>query len=396
MRSRGSKNLRIAYYCAVALQLLLLVREAQSFATAPLFAASTLATEASSAAEAKTKDVVTKVAVAGATGRTGRLVVEDLLRRGVPNVVALVRDGKKAEETFPNKPENLEIVQCDLTNEEQIDSVLTGVDAAIWCATGFSNAPTSPLEKIKQLLGMVGRPEKTIDVVGLPAMAKSLSSQQQQTVINGKNSSSEQPLPKLIMCSSAGVTRPAWSQDKKERFPGAADIPIVRLNPFGILDRKRESEEKLRQTGIDYCILRPCGLNDDWPVNSRPIFSQGDVAVGRINRSDVAKILVDLLSTPEATGKTFEVIALAGYPRPVSPGPALERLYKDSDKDGPSDEMVAATYAAMQQLLPGEKQDSAGLAMGQTYEELDQGMTGRLGVRGEENAEAAAPKPSSG
>jgi hypothetical protein len=49
----------------------------------------------------------------------------------------------------------------------------------------------------------------------------------------------------------------------------------------------------------------------------------------------------------------------------------------------------------MQQLLPGEKQDAAALAMGQTYEQLDSGKTGRLGKKGEENAEAAAPKPSS-
>lgn len=28
--------------------------------------------------------------------------------------------------------------------------------------------------------------------------------------------------------------------DKKLKYPGAADIPIVRLNPFGILDIKKE------------------------------------------------------------------------------------------------------------------------------------------------------------
>jgi hypothetical protein len=56
---------------------------------------------------------------------------------------------------------------------------------------------------------------------------------------------------------------------------------------------------------------------------------------------------------------------------------------------------LKATYSAMQQLLPGERQDSAALAMGQTYEQLDKGEVGRLGRRGEEDAEAAAPKPSS-
>jgi hypothetical protein len=54
-------------------------------------------------------------------------------------------------------------------------------------------------------------------------------------------------------------------------------------------------------------------LNDSWPSGSRPIFSQGDVAVGRINRKDVATILADCIDTPEASGKTFEGFSIEGY-----------------------------------------------------------------------------------
>lgn len=339
----------------------------------------------------QTKNVVSRVAVSGATGRLGRLVVEELLNRGVSEVVAIVRETAKAAEVFPNPPDNLEIVVCDLTSKQQIESALEGVDAAIWCATGFSDAPGIPLiETVKRLLGIALAPKRSIDAVGLPLFANCLAARDE---FNGANRDLA-PLPKIVMCSSAGVTRPAWDAGKKERFPGAADIPIVRLNPFGILDTKRESEEKLRESGIGYCIVRPGGLNDKWPAGSRPVVSQGDVAVGRINRKDVADVLVDVLSTPEATGKTFELFGLAGYTKQLNLGTALSTLL--SDEQGlPSMESIAATYAAMQQLLPGEQQDSAALAMGQTYEELDKGKTGRLGKRGEENAEEAAPKPSS-
>ena len=55
--------------------------------------------------------------------------------------------------------------------------------------------------------------------------------------------------------------------------------------------------------GVPYAIFRPTGLNDDWPTNSRPVFSQGDVAVGRIHRKDVSKILSDCLTAPEAVGE---------------------------------------------------------------------------------------------
>merc|ERR1719440_964867 len=136
--------------------------------------------------------------------------------------------------------------------------------------------------------------------------------------------------PAVVMCSSAGVTRPAWSDAKKEALVGAADIPIIRLNPGGILGKKCEAEEALRQSGLPYAVVRPTGLKfEDWP-QGRPIFSQGDVAVGRTNACDLAEILVSVLTEPEANGKTFEMFTLAGYPPAASLGPALGRLALDS------------------------------------------------------------------
>jgi hypothetical protein len=85
---------------------------------------------------------------------------------------------------------------------------------------------------------MAATPKKSLDAVGVPAMAK-----------NFEFASKETKCPKVVMLSSAGVTRPAWKEEKKVMFPGSAEIPIVRLNPFGILGIKAESEEKLRQSG---------------------------------------------------------------------------------------------------------------------------------------------------
>jgi NAD(P)H-binding len=390
----------------------------------------------------RTRDVVTTVAVTGATGKTGSLVVQELLDRGVTKVVAVVRNVTKARSVLAVSNDRLEIVECNLADESDIARVFTAslVDASIWCATGFARDEPVPVpqkepvatkkavgfwEQIMAAIGMQEpskavvtkappaavaamppNPGRSIDLIGLPAIAKSLR-QEEETKVDESSAPESMsvgadqllppmPLPKVVMCSSSGVTRPVWSETKKQKYRAAADIPIVRLNPFSILDRKRESEQLLRQSGVDYCIVRPCGLNDDWPANSRPVFSQGDVAVGRVNRQDLARVLVDVLSTPEAVGKTFEMVALAGYPRPLSIGPALARLVNDADRpDDDGDISLYTAYTIMQQLLPGEKQDSAGLAMGQTYEQLDTGVTGRLGQRGTENAEAAAPKPTS-
>jgi len=235
-------------------------------------------------------------------------------------------------------------------------------------------------------------PEQSIDIVGIPIISKIIMEQQNE---KESSSSDQNAYPKVVMLSSAGITRPSWDENKKEKLKGCADIPIVRLNPFGILDIKAESEQKLREVEggiVNYCIVRPCGLNDDWPQGARPVFSQGDVAVGRINRNDVAKILCDVLSVPEACNKTFEVIGLAGYPAQRNIRPVLSRLKLDTEHLSQSE--VEAMYSIAQQLLPGERQDAAALAMGQTYEQLDKGEVGRLGERGRENAEAAAPRPT--
>jgi hypothetical protein len=391
-----------------------------------------------------TKDVVQNIVVTGATGRTGRYVIEELLNRNVTNIYGFVRDMDKVNDIYPVKyrPSNLHFIQCNLNNETEIIQSIqeNQIDAAIWCATGFADAAAtssstrsnsaSSSSPFASFFGPIKRlifgdttpsnnnpimpsssspdPKLSIDLIGLPAIAKSLvvvddETKSSDTTIIMNNEIPE--LPKIVMCSSAGVTRTIWDTAKKSKYIGAADIPIVRLNPFNILDRKRESEELLRKSSytnnnknkkIPYCIVRPCGLNDSWPQNSRPIFTQGDVAVGRLHRRDLAKVLVDTLTTPEATYKTFEVVGLANYPpSSIGIGVALDKLYNDIDVQSKlTDEIVYATYTTMQQLLPGETQDAAALAMGQTYEQLDAGVVGRLGVRGQEDIVRAVPKPT--
>lgn len=337
-----------------------------------------------------TNQVVQRVAVAGATGRLGKLVVQELLDRQVDCVVALVRSREKAQDIWGSSaPANLKIIECDLTDARALEKALQDADATIWCATGFSSQTNSWVERLQKLFGLATQ-QPSVDTVGLPLLAQALPP-------SAKSQSLSSSLyPRIVMCSSAGVTRPTWPSEKKKRLVGAADIPIVRLNPFGILGIKLESEDTLRKSarnmGMPYCIVRPSGLNDSWPAGSRPIVSQGDVAVGRINRQDVASVMVNVLSIPEAVDKTFEVMAVAGYPPPRSLRPVLRRLAPDGERL--SDENVEATYNTLQQLLPGEKQAANELAMGQTYEQLDKDETGRLGPRGQENLAQAAIEPT--
>jgi hypothetical protein len=185
---------------------------------------------------------VNRVAVAGATGRTGRYVVEELLSRNVP-VLAMVRDVDKANDVLDPTNEYLTIRKTDLGNRNDVISALTdddGCDAAIWCATGFSDSPDqSWLSRLTALFGFATNSKASIDAVGLPALGEGLA----------KKEGGEGGLPRVVMLSSAGVTRPDWSDEKKLALEGSAAIPIVRLNPFGILGLKKESEERLRTCG---------------------------------------------------------------------------------------------------------------------------------------------------
>lgn len=80
-------------------------------------------------------------------------------------------------------------------------------------------------------------------VLYLIALAQALSKKGPRTSDDGAI------LPRVVMLSSAGVTRPGWSEEKKKALEGSAGIPIVRLNPFGILGVKEESEKELRRSG---------------------------------------------------------------------------------------------------------------------------------------------------
>lgn len=282
------------------------------------------------------------VAVAGATGRVGQLVVRELLSQG-HKVRALTRNEDKAKEALPAEVERCLIDFASATHSDVAAALGSDTDRFIWCASGFTDDGES------------------IDKLGMKLVTPAFER------------SADSSAPKILFLSSAGVTRPAWTDEKKERLVGASDIPIIRLNPGGILGKKADAEQMLRDSGVGYCVVRPTGLKfEDWP-QGRPILSQGDVAVGRTNPTDLAQTLVTVLDEPAANGKTFEFFTLAGYPAPPSLSTSLEALRDDAD--GPLDEgAVDAAYAVLQQLLPGEQQDATKLEMGRTYEQVDQGV----------------------
>ncbi|ACK65301.1 NADH:ubiquinone oxidoreductase complex I intermediate-associated protein 30 [Rippkaea orientalis PCC 8801] len=109
--------------------------------------------------------------------------------------------------------------------------------------------------------------------------------------------------PHFILISSAGVTRPGRPGLNLDEEP-----PAVRLNDQlgGILTWKWRGEEVVRQSGLNYTIIRPCALTEK-PGDKGLVFDQGDNIKGQVSRDAIAALCLDILKNPQAGQKTFEV-----------------------------------------------------------------------------------------
>ncbi len=71
-----------------------------------------------------------QIAVLGATGRTGVLLVGGALQRG-HQVRALARQREKAQALLPLAHERLEVVEGDAVERDAVERLVTGVDAVV-------------------------------------------------------------------------------------------------------------------------------------------------------------------------------------------------------------------------------------------------------------------------
>jgi len=116
-----------------------------------------------------------------------------------------------------------------------------------------------------------------------------------------------EPRPALVMLSSAGVERNARIGDDAEARK--RDIPIVQLNPGGVLNWKYKGETALRfdAGGLPYTIIRPTGLDAGADTSSLLELGQGDAFAGKVSRAEVALVTAAALGSPASANRTFEL-----------------------------------------------------------------------------------------
>ncbi|CAM6020446.1 unnamed protein product [Sphagnum balticum] len=207
-----------------------------------------------------------RVLVAGASGRTGRLIVEDLVNKGVP-VRALVRDVNKARKI--KQLDNAELVVGDVYKYETVKQAL-GDSNVVICAIGLQGFTLDLLQTYKT---------EYEGVVNLISAAKN----------NGD-------VKKFVFITTIGL---------------GSFLQIIPL-----LFWKRQAELFLQRSGLDYTIVRPGGLRNNSGVNESVELRPADTQYrGGISRSKVAEVCVTALVTPESSEKIVEIVAGSGRTR---------------------------------------------------------------------------------
>ena len=132
--------------------------------------------------------------------------------------------------------------------------------------------------------------------------------------------------PQWITISSAGVTRPGRSDLDLSQEP-----PAVQMNEQlgGLLTWKLAGENVIRESGLRYTIIRPCALTEETEQQDLYL-EQGDNLKGQISRDAIANLCLDLLETPEAVNKTFEVSKTSEVNSSASLKQQLSALKTDS------------------------------------------------------------------
>ncbi|MBE9201121.1 MULTISPECIES: NAD(P)H-binding protein [unclassified Nodularia (in: cyanobacteria)] len=201
-----------------------------------------------------------KAFVAGATGETGRRIVQELIARNIP-VRALVRDIEKARAILPAEAE---LVVGDVLKPESLNAAL-GDSTVLLCATGAKPSfdPTGPYQ---------------VDFEGTKNLV---------------DAAKAKGIEHFVFVSSLCVSQ-----------------LFHPLNLFWlILVWKKQAEEYIQKSGVTYTIVRPGGLKNEDNSDAIVMQSADTLFDGSIPRQKVAQVAVESLFEPDARNKVVEVVA---------------------------------------------------------------------------------------
>lgn len=201
-----------------------------------------------------------KVLVAGANGHTGRLLIQYLKADG-HEPYAMIR--KQEQKPDMEKLDGIPVI-ADL--EGDVGHAVRGMDVVIFAAG--SGGKTGP--------------EKTTAV-------------DRDGAINLMEATVKTGTKKFVILSSIGAGRELGEPEKGNE------------GMHHYLKMKKEADEYLQGTELDYTIVRPGGLTHDESTSKIKVGETVERAT--VPRADVAKTMIAAIQEPNAFHKAFEMIS---------------------------------------------------------------------------------------
>ncbi|MFD1514893.1 SDR family oxidoreductase [Halomarina rubra] len=225
------------------------------------------------------------VLVAGANGRTGR------------EAMALLLDAGVRVRAVTSSPENVETLELQGADEVVVADLLDLGDAHRAVGGGADRDPVTAV----------------VCAVGDSPSIRTVRA----TLVDGEGVENLVDAAKTVGVERFALVSSLGVGDSAEALPASLR---AFFDLFGILEAKERGEDALRESGVPYTVIRPGGLRSGPATEDVVVGEGGDTVSGAIPRRDVARLLVASLFTPDAAGRTFEVVArddLRGNPSGV-------------------------------------------------------------------------------
>lgn len=203
---------------------------------------------------------MTKVAIVGAHGQIGKLIIKHLRAQGL-EAIGIVR---KPEQLSQMEALGADPVLVDIENAsaQELANGLKGADAVVFAAGAGG--------------GSTAERKHTVDYAGSVLLA-------QAAQLAG--------IRRYVQISAIGVDDPLKPDTD----------PVWKA----YVEAKRDADIELRKSGLDWTIIRPGPLTDDAATGL--ITLNEHAGRGEVTREDVALVVVAVLQTPSSTGKQWEL-----------------------------------------------------------------------------------------
>lgn len=244
-----------------------------------------------------------KLLIFGATGGTGRALVEQGLERGHV-VTAFARDPAKIKTNSPN----LRVVKGDILNYDSVETAINGQDAVL---SALGSRPQVGLILIVAIICqvvasalMLTGPFNWFVRIGVPVLAVLIFTRRTTVLSDGtKNivqSMENRGVKRFICESSLGIG------DSRGRLGFLYNYILTPLFLRGIFADKEVQERYIKDSMLDWVIVRPAALtNGPRRGTYRVGMNIGHwFSTARISRADVADFMLKQLTDNAYLQKT--------------------------------------------------------------------------------------------